>query len=79
MLLGLGAVVRQSGSMKKFAESAKKNCGKVLYVKKKVLPLHQISMVDVAQLVRATDCGSVGRRFEPGLPPSPKPRAPVFF
>ena len=30
-------------------------------------------MVDVAQLVRALDCGSRGRRFEPGLPPkSPK-------
>ncbi len=26
-------------------------------------------MVDVAQLVRASDCGSEGRRFEPGLPP----------
>ena len=27
------------------------------------------NMVDVAQLVRATDCGSVGRGFEPHLPP----------
>ncbi len=27
-------------------------------------------MVDVAQLVRASDCGSEGRRFEPDLPPS---------
>ncbi len=26
-------------------------------------------MVDVAQQVRASDCGSEGRRFEPGLPP----------
>lgn len=26
-------------------------------------------MVVVAQLVRALDCGSRGRRFEPGLPP----------
>ncbi len=26
-------------------------------------------MVDVVQLVRALDCGSRGRRFEPGLPP----------
>ena len=26
-------------------------------------------MVDVAQLVRASDCGSEGRRFEPDLPP----------
>ena len=29
----------------------------------------QFEMVDVAQLVRALDCGSRGRRFEPGLPP----------
>ena len=28
-----------------------------------------IKMVVVAQLVRAPDCGSGGRRFEPGLPP----------
>lgn len=26
-------------------------------------------MVDVAQLVRVPDCGSEGRRFDPGLPP----------
>ena len=26
-------------------------------------------MVVVAQLVRALDCGSRGRRFDPGLPP----------
>ncbi len=29
-------------------------------------------MVVVAQLVRALDCGSRGRRFEPGLPPKHK-------
>ena len=29
-------------------------------------------MVVVAQLVRALDCGSRGRRFEPGLPPKQK-------
>ncbi len=29
-------------------------------------------MVVVAQLVRALDCGSRGRRFEPGLPPKNK-------
>ena len=28
------------------------------------------NMVDVAQLVRAADCGSVGRGFEPHLPPT---------
>ncbi len=27
------------------------------------------NMVDVAQSVRASDCGSEGRRFEPALPP----------
>ena len=37
-------------------------------------------MVDVAQLVRATDCGSVGRGFEPHLPPSKKPdEYPAFL
>jgi hypothetical protein len=30
-------------------------------------------MVVVAQLVRALDCGSRGRRFEPGLPPKKNP------
>ena len=30
-------------------------------------------MVVVAQLVRASDCGSEGRRFEPGHPPSKTP------
>ena len=39
-----------------------------------MLHLHAVSnegteMVDVAQLVRATDCGSVGRGFETHLPP----------
>ncbi len=29
-------------------------------------------MVDVAQLVRALDCGSRGRRFKSGLPPKHK-------
>ena len=28
-----------------------------------------LKMVVVAQLVRVPDCGSGGRRFEPGLPP----------
>ena len=31
-------------------------------------------MVVVAQLVRALDCGSRGRRFETGLPPLKIPR-----
>ena len=30
----------------------------------------RLEMVVVAQLVRALDCGSRGRRFEPGLPPN---------
>ena len=34
------------------------------------LPLHPlINMVDLAQLVRASDCGSEGRGFEPHIPP----------
>ncbi len=32
-------------------------------------------MVVVAQLVRAPDCGSGGRRFETDLPPKAKPDA----
>ncbi len=35
-------------------------------------------MVDVAQLVRASDCGSEGRRFEPGFPPY-NPIGRLFF
>ena len=35
-------------------------------------------MVDVAQLVRASDCGSEGRGFEPLLPPEEVERCPVF-
>ena len=29
-------------------------------------------MVAVAQLVRASDCGPEGRRFDPGQPPTKK-------
>ena len=37
-------------------------------------------MVDVAQLVRALDCGSRGRRFKSGLPPSRRLNyQPPFF
>ena len=37
---------------------------------KNVVPLHsQNQMVVVAQLVRASDCGSEGRGFEPRFPP----------
>lgn len=36
-------------------------------------------MVDVAQLVRASDCGSEGRRFEPGLPPGNRLMAGFFI
>lgn len=35
----------------------------------KIYLCHRLQMVVVAQLVRALDCGSRGRRFEPGLPP----------
>ena len=41
-----------------------------------------IKMVVVAQLVRAPDCGSGGRRFEPGLPPvlkAPCENEELFF
>ena len=34
-----------------------------------VLSLHSLNMVVVAQLVRASVCGSESRGFEPRLPP----------
>ena len=38
-------------------------------------------MVAVAQLVRASDCGPEGRRFDPGQPPTKKhiPFGMCFF
>ncbi len=36
-------------------------------------------MVVVAQLVRASDCGSEGRRFETGLPPKNSLEIRSFF
>ena len=38
-------------------------------------------MVAVAQLVRASDCGPEGRRFDPGQPPIKKhiPKGMCFF
>ena len=36
-------------------------------------------MVDVAQLVRVTDCGSEGRGFESHLPPSKVSEKETFF
>ena len=41
--------------------------------RRKTLIFASQKMVNVAQLVRASDCGSEGRRFEPGL--SPQSRA----
>ena len=36
-------------------------------------------MVNVAQLVRASDCGSEGRGFEPHLSPETRRQEPPFF
>ena len=38
---------------------------------KKTIPLHSLNqnMVGLAQLVRASDCGSEGHGFEPHIPP----------
>jgi hypothetical protein len=36
-------------------------------------------MVVLAQLVRAPDCGSGGRRFEPGIPPKSLYESEGFF
>ncbi len=37
------------------------------------------NMVDVAQLVRALDCGSRGRGFNSHLPPESPVKKPGFF
>ena len=52
-----------------------------MVVKKKLLSLHRFVMVAVAQLVRASDCGPEGRRFDPGQPPIKKhiPKGMCFF
>ena len=52
-----------------------------MVVKKKLLSLHRFIMVAVAQLVRASDCGPEGRRFDPGQPPTKKhiPFGMCFF
>ena len=38
----------------------------------------QVEMVDVAQSVRVTDCGSEGRGFESHLPPQGSPKGALF-
>jgi hypothetical protein len=51
-----------------------------LQVSSLVLYLHPYSyMVVVAQLVRASVCGTEGRRFEPGLPPKALQKCKAFF
>lgn len=52
-----------------------------MVVKKKLLSLQRFIMVAVAQLVRASDCGPEGRRFDPGQPPTKKhiPKGMCFF
>ena len=52
-----------------------------MVVTKKLLSLHRFIMVAVAQLVRASDCGPEGRRFDPGQPPTKKhiPKGMCFF
>ncbi len=47
---------------------------KTYYICTSVRNTKRIGMVDVAQSVRASDCGSEGRGFEPHLPPEK-----VFF
>ncbi|GEM_PF-2019312 len=60
----------------------KKSRQKIWWNKKIVVPLHslkrnnlyeQANMVDVVQLVRASDCGSECRGFESHLPPKKSP------
>ena len=58
-----------------------KNARKVLEIKKECLTLQRKSrkadanMVRLAQLVRASDCGSEGRGFDPHT--SPRAKSPV--
>lgn len=52
--------------------SVKKSCKTFCAIAKICIFADQNYMVVVAQLVRALDCGSRGRRFEPGLPPQRK-------
>ena len=49
-------------------KSCRKSCTKA---KNLLLLPSQIKMVIVAQLVRASDCGSEGRGFEPRFSPKP--------
>ncbi len=44
----------------------------LIFVRKKLYLCIRIQTVDVAQLVRVPDCGSVGRGFESHLPPVKK-------
>ncbi len=46
-----------------------KKISKAICTKEKLSIFALTKMVVVAQLVRALDCGSRGRRFEPDLPP----------
>ena len=52
-----------------FKVSLKKCCKEVPYVIKFQSCVFRVKMVDVAQLVRASDCGSEGRGFESLHPP----------
>ena len=54
--------------MKNLAQKHRRN-GKMLYLCS-VFPQKRNLMVDLAQLVRVPDCGSVGRGFESHIPPS---------
>jgi hypothetical protein len=48
-----------------------KNYERFIHIEKKYYLCTAFKMVVVAQLVRASDCGSEGRRFESGHPPHP--------
>jgi hypothetical protein len=56
-----------------------KFANRIINIKKKYYLCTTLKMVVVAQLVRASDCGSEGRRFESGLPPkTPQMRGFLF-
>ena len=56
-----------------------KFANRIINIKKKYYLCTTLKMVVVAQLVRASDCGSEGRRFESGLPPKPRTSGVFYF
>lgn len=61
-----GSEAVSKGKISKLLSNYFFNCGQFAYFCRR-------KTVAIAQLVRASDCGSEGRGFEPHWPPSPTP------